>query len=284
MELPDLKRRRPAYRGVKQWLNSFGVPDTYCLNLAKGAKVARNVLKLKNRLEPVSGSRFDLSDSPRVSPRVDGQQIQRQDDGVVFSEQPRRRTVALTEFDRNLLKRCLAEESEAWKDFVDRFIGLFVHVIHHTAHARSVQVTVDDVDDLCAEIFVTLLADNFAVLRRFRGSSSLMTYLTVVARRIVVREISRRKMAEALGHVAAHHSSVEQAQATVNWDVQRVENTEHVERMLEGLPPRDADIVREYHLEGRSYREISTRLGVPENSIGPTLSRARDRMRETVRD
>lgn len=196
----------------------------------------------------------------------------------------RRRTVALTEFDRNLLKRCLADEPEAWKDFVDRFIGLFIHVIHHTAHARSVQVSVDDADDLCAEIFVALLADNFAVLRRFRGSSSLMTYLTVVARRIVVREMSRRKMAEALGHVAAHHSSVEQTQASVNWDVQRIENAEHVHRMLEGLPPRDADIVREYHLEGRSYREISTRHGVPENSIGPTLSRARDRMRETVRD
>ena len=41
----------------------------------------------------------------------------------------------------------------------------------------------------------------------------------------------------------------------------------------------DAKIVRQYHLEGRSYREISAGLGVPENSIGPTLSRARARLR-----
>jgi len=54
--------------------------------------------------------------------------------------------------------------------------------------------------------------------------------------------------------------------------------------MLNDLPPKDADVVRAYHLEGRSYREISTKLGIPENSIGPTLTRARDRLKaEAVR-
>jgi len=187
--------------------------------------------------------------------------------------------VALTEIDRKLLKRCLAQEPGAWKDFVDRFIGLFIHVINHAAHARSVRLSPDDVDDLCAEIFVTLLSDDLAVLKRFRGKSSLATYLTVIARRIVVREIARRRMAEALGHVPAHQSSVDQAHANPNREVQRIEDTEQVERMLQGLPDNDARIVRQYHLEGRSYREISSTLGVPENSIGPTLSRARERLR-----
>jgi RNA polymerase sigma-70 factor (ECF subfamily) len=34
-----------------------------------------------------------------------------------------------------------------------------------------------------------------------------------------------------------------------------------------------------YHLEGKSYQEISQVVGMPENSIGPILSRARHRMR-----
>ncbi|MDA0586822.1 MAG: sigma-70 family RNA polymerase sigma factor [Planctomycetota bacterium] len=191
--------------------------------------------------------------------------------------------MALTEIDRSLLKRCLAEEPGAWKDFVDRFIGLFIHVINHSAHSRSVRVSSDDVDDLCAEVFVALLADNYAALKRFRGESSLATYLTVISRRIVVREMARRKMAEALGHVSAHHSSIEQARATPNWDVKRVDDREQIQRMLEGLPEREATIVRQFHIEGRSYREISSDLGVPENSIGPTLSRARDRLKENAR-
>ena len=187
--------------------------------------------------------------------------------------------MALTEIDLNLLKRCLAEEPGAWNDFVDRFIGLFVHVINHTAHARSVRLSPEDIDDLCAEIYVVLLANDYAVLRQFRGKSSLATYLTVVSRRIVVREIARRRMAEALGHVSAHQSSLEQAQAVAS-ENPRIDDREEVQRMLRELPERDAAVIRQFHLEGKSYREISDGLGIPENSIGPTLTRARERMRE----
>jgi RNA polymerase sigma-70 factor, ECF subfamily len=194
--------------------------------------------------------------------------------------------VALTEIDRNLLQRCLAAEPGAWKDFVDRFLGLFVHVINHTAHARSVRLTPEDIDDLCAEIFLALVARDAAVLRRFRGGSSLATYLTVVARRIAVREIARRRKAEALGHVSAHQASIDRAQGgseragAAPREQQRVEFNDEVQRMLADLPDADAEVVRQYHLEGRSYREISSRLGIPENTVGPTLSRARQRMRE----
>ena len=41
----------------------------------------------------------------------------------------------------------------------------------------------------------------------------------------------------------------------------------------------EARIVRMYHLEGKPYQEISSAVGVPENSIGPILSRARSKMR-----
>ena len=186
--------------------------------------------------------------------------------------------MALTEIDRELLNRCLAGETSSWKDMVDRFLGLFIHVVNHTAHARSVRVTPEDVDDLCAEVFVTLLDRDYAVLRAFRGDCSLATYLTVVARRVIVREMARRRMAEALGHVSAHQSVVDMS-ADERREVQRIDDHDEVQRMLAGLPDMEAKIVSQYHIEGRSYREISSGLGVPENSIGPALSRARARMR-----
>jgi RNA polymerase sigma-70 factor (ECF subfamily) len=186
--------------------------------------------------------------------------------------------VAFTEIDRRLLKQCLARTPGAWQDFVDRFIGLFVHVVQHTAHARSIRLTQDDVDDLCSEIFVVLLKNDFAVLRHFRGQSSLATYLSVVARRIVVHEMVRRRKEEALGHVAAHQSAVESA-GREEHQPQRIDDREEVASLMSRLPPSDAAIVRKFHLEGKTYREISSELGVPENSIGSVLSRAREKMR-----
>ena len=186
----------------------------------------------------------------------------------------------LTDVDRTLLKRCLTSEHGAWRDFIDRFSGLFVHVIQHSAQARSVQLSTDDIDDLSAEVLMAIVANDCAVLRNFRGESALSSYLTVVARRAVVREMSRRRMAEAFGHVKSHVAAVDQVVAPS--DHSRIENEEQVERMLAGLPPLDAEVVRRYHLEGQSYREISSRLGVPENSIGPTLSRAREKLRHAA--
>lgn len=186
--------------------------------------------------------------------------------------------MALTEIDRELLNRCLAGQPASWQDFVDRFLGLFVHVVHHTAHARSVRLNPEDVDDLCAEVFMAVIDHDYAVLKGFRGECSLATYLTVVARRVIVREMARRRMAEALGHVNAHQVPIEMS-GSDRHDVARVDDRDEIQKMLDGLPEVEAKIIQQYHIEGRSYREISSGLGVPENSIGPALSRARAKLR-----
>ncbi len=189
--------------------------------------------------------------------------------------------MALLEVDRSLLSRCLEREQGAWKEFVDRFAGLFMHVIQHTAHARSIPLTSHDVDDLAADVFLALLGNNFDILRRFRGDSSLGTYLTVVCRRIVVHEMIRRRMAEEMGHVKTHGAALERAHVGEGDASTRIENRELVQRMLDGLAETEAAIVRLFHLEGRSYHEIAIGLGIPENSIGPILSRAREKLRKS---
>ncbi|MBN2292289.1 MAG: sigma-70 family RNA polymerase sigma factor [Pirellulales bacterium] len=184
--------------------------------------------------------------------------------------------MALSEIDRNLLKRCLHNKPRAWEDFVDRFMGLIVHVVDHTARARSVRLTPEDRDDLCAEVFLSIIREDFGVLRRFRGQSSLATYLTVIARRVVVKQILQRKTSSNLGD-ATLGSAVETTRGGLE---ERIENQEEVERLLGILPGTEAQVVRMYHIEGKSYFEISVAVGMSENSIGPLLSRARNRMRQ----
>jgi RNA polymerase sigma-70 factor (ECF subfamily) len=184
--------------------------------------------------------------------------------------------VAFTEIDRRLLKQCLARAPGAWEDFVDRFAGVIVHVIRHTAHARSVPLNPDDVDDLCSEIFVTLLRDDFAVLKNFRGESALSTYLAVIARRVAVKSIAQRRKAEAMGHVVAHEAALH---GNNHRPQEHVENADEIRQLLSRLSPTEARVVELFYLHGRSYRLISIELGIPENSIGPILSRARQELK-----
>ncbi|HET6423087.1 MAG TPA: sigma-70 family RNA polymerase sigma factor [Planctomycetaceae bacterium] len=185
--------------------------------------------------------------------------------------------MAETDPDRRILDLCLAQDPGGWREFVERFTGLIVHVIQHTAQCRSVPLTSDDLEDLCSEVFLVILANNMAVLRHYRGEAQLSTYLAIIARRVAVKELTRRRMAEALGHVAVHHDALEQAGA----EHERIDNQEIVALMLAGLSEKEAAVIRHYHLEGRTYAEISTRVGVPENSIGPLLARAREKLRRS---
>ncbi len=184
--------------------------------------------------------------------------------------------MALSEIDRNLLDRCLQRKPRAWEDLVDRFMGLVVHVVNHAAQARSIRLTREDRDDLCAEVFLQMIRDDFAILRRFRGQSSLATYLTVVARRIVVKRLVPWKTASLLDEAGVNRAS---QQADGPGPEQRLSDHEEVQRLLSGLEDHEAEIVRMYHLEAKSYQEISAAVGVSENSIGPILSRARSKMR-----
>ncbi len=188
-------------------------------------------------------------------------------------------TVALTDVDKDLLKRCLSKQPGSWNDFVDRYLGLIYQAIHFTAHLRSARLSPEDVEDIAAEVLVQIIADNYKVMREFKGTANLATYLTVIARRICVHELSRRQTVR---------ESIKKGESRLLDDLpdesaaalKGMERLEEVEALLRKLKGKDREIVRQFYLEGRTYEEISTDLDIPVNSIGSVLTRARSKLRE----
>ena len=179
--------------------------------------------------------------------------------------------MSLSEVDRQLLQRCLDRAPRAWEDFVDRFLGLVMHVAKHTSEARGITIDRATLDDLVSEVFLVVVSDDFAVLRRFRRNCSLATYLTVISRRVIVRRLKSARRAPV--------ATTSTAEATSNEPPPRIEDREEIQRLMLRLDPREANVVRLYHLEGKTYEEIGQVVGMSANSIGPVLSRARDKMR-----
>lgn len=185
----------------------------------------------------------------------------------------------LREIDRQLLDRCLKKEPGAWNDFVDRYMGLIYHVIHHVSHARSHVLSQPDIEDIAAEIFLEIVDDDYAILRRFKGASALPTYLTVVCRRICVKEVIKRQREAELGHTQGHRANLSEEPSS---EAEAIATADEVERMLENLPEREAQVVKLYHLKYLNYRQIGKQLGIPENSVGPILAKARQRLRRSA--
>lgn len=194
--------------------------------------------------------------------------------------------MALSEFDRNLVDRCLQKQPQAWEEFVDRFGGLISFIVRNTCKERSIVVDPSVQDDLVQEVFVAMLSNNFVVLRRFRGNSSLATYLTVIARRVIVKSLIEKHLpqhvqGETPSEVVETPVKIEEipepkAEAAEEY----IENMDEILYLVSHLTERDAQVVKMYHLEQKSYAEISSALEIPENTVGPILSRAREVMRQ----
>lgn len=157
---------------------------------------------------------------------------------------------------------------------MDLYLPLILHVVDSSIRLRSGNMPSQLRDDIVAEILLSIIDNDFAVLRRFRGQSSLGTYLVVVSRRIAMRALARQthsRRAKPLGNSAAAVVASPEDLA--------IEDAEEVQSLLEKMPGKEATVIRMFHLEHRSYGDIGNVLGIPENSVGPLLSKARLTMR-----
>lgn len=182
----------------------------------------------------------------------------------------------VNDIELTLLKRCFEHQEGAWPDFVDRNLGLVYHVINLTSQNRSVVLSDSDTEELASEILQELVRNDYALLRQFRGESSLPAYLTVVTRRICVRRLVMMRQESALGHVHAHRQSFDGSSA----EIEPVLALAEVDRLLGMLEPDDARIVRLYHVEFLGYRDIARKLDIDEQEIAEVLRNARKRLSE----
>lgn len=177
----------------------------------------------------------------------------------------------LSNVDRMLLEYCLDKRPFAWESFVDRFLMLIVFVVKRTAESRQIKLVEHDEFDLVSDVFLTLLHDDFAILRRFRGQSSLATYLTVVARRVVVRKLVRLNR-------GASRFAADIAAPPEQSDIGLPSSSADLAAMLDVLQPSEASLVRMYHLERKTLEQISEATGMTTISVDAILEEARRKM------
>jgi RNA polymerase sigma-70 factor, ECF subfamily len=188
--------------------------------------------------------------------------------------------------DYELVQRLIAGEALAWRTFVERFGRLVLARVNVTAREMNQSLAASDAEDLCAEVFSQLVANQFAALARFEGRSALSTWLCVVARRVVLRRLTseRRELARAamqtriLAVELLPGSGLENPLALLISDEDRAQ----VASALAQLGDRQREMARLFYIDGCSYREISQKLDMPMNSVGPTLNRIHAKLRAAL--
>jgi RNA polymerase sigma factor (sigma-70 family) len=170
------------------------------------------------------------------------------------------------------LVRASASGSEtAWNELVRRYSPLVMAV------TRSYQLTADDAKDVSQTVWLRLV-ENLANLRE---PDALPGWLATTTQRECIRQLrqGRRVMP-----VDPHTDGALQVCETDDPDtgILRAELHQALRDGLAELPGRDQALLTLRTADPpKSYEEISQLLGMPIGSIGPTLRRSLDRLRET---
>jgi len=87
----------------------------------------------------------------------------------------------------------LKRDGPAWNDFVHQYSGLIYHRIKTTLTIHHLDPSQHLIDDIFQDIFLSLVKDDFAQLRRFRGDHgcTLASWLRMIATRRTIDHLRK---------------------------------------------------------------------------------------------
>src|SRR5215203_5028135 len=154
--------------------------------------------------------------------------------------------------------------------------------LHESAVASVVTGMIgygDDADDVGQETFVRFLSS----LSKFRGDSSVRTYLTRIAMNLSIDVLKRRKKTLGWIRLGESKSDTNIAAPDETGTIEQNDTRARVRSAVDRLDVNGRSVVVLRILEERSTREAAEILGVPEGTVMSRLKRAMEKLEVELR-
>jgi RNA polymerase sigma-70 factor (ECF subfamily) len=177
--------------------------------------------------------------------------------------------------EKDLVSRCAAGEDAAWQEFVQRYAPVLKSFARGALRSMRQAASDSDVDEVAAKVLEMLVDNRYHILKSFRWQCSLETWLRILVRTACVRAI-RRKTPE-------KEDLVKTGGATPLDEALSDEARFAVREALSELPDRERQVLSMFFIEGFSYDEIASKLGLPMGTVATVLSRTRAKLRDMLK-
>ncbi|MCB9898090.1 MAG: sigma-70 family RNA polymerase sigma factor [Planctomycetes bacterium] len=182
----------------------------------------------------------------------------------------------MNEADASLVARIRSGEEDAFRELVQRYEDRILAVVSRIAGRAA------DPEDLAQETFIKA----FGAIHRFEGNSALYTWLYRIAVNTARDGVAARLRRPAVSLDALPPSSVDPVDGSdgpldhLHRDELRARVRQGIERLPE--PFRTTLVLRE--VEGHTYEEVASILGVSIGTVESRLFRARGKLRAILLD
>ena len=194
--------------------------------------------------------------------------------------------------DRELIQSCIDREPGSWEAFLKKYSALVYHVIWKAlrSEAQHLGVSRVEVEDVAADVFAQIVADEFKLMRTFRWRCKFSTWLGIITYRTTRQAIHRnRHIAFSIDDRNPGKDSdlllkdiIPDTNPKPEEDVQAEESRKLVHEALATLPARDQLVLKFFYFEGKKYAEIARILGISGSLVGTAIFRAKARLAEKL--
>ena len=139
-----------------------------------------------------------------------------------------------------------------------------------------------DIEDITENVFLSLMENDYYLLRRYDSNHKLATYLGVITRTQCHRWLRSRKSVVSLGEEAGAMIADTKGEQQEDQLV-RLEARDAVRRAMEALTEREQTVLKLFYYHSANYQAISAEMNLKVNSIGALLSRARAHLQEELK-
>jgi RNA polymerase sigma-70 factor (ECF subfamily) len=204
---------------------------------------------------------------------------------LVYIRAPVSSVTPSREEEAELVHACLAGKDAAWERLLREYAGGALAAVRSALRQRGHGPDPALEDELLADTFEALAAEDARVLRSFRGESSLATFVSVVATRRAFRVLrDRYRHGKAVDRKGEQEKrSPRMGEPDPAEAAAKDERADVIVEAISGLAPTDKLLLTLYYLDGRSYKEIAAVTRLAATGVGTKIARARARLRDLLK-
>lgn len=172
------------------------------------------------------------------------------------------------------IHRLLGGDKAEWDAFVDRFTPVIWAAAKGSIFAHAGSVNEEDVRELVQTVFVRLVARDFRLLRTYDSSrSSLVTWITIIARSAAIDSLRRRRL-----------PTIPIDDAAIDVPATPPVSTDGIELPKGLLSPRQKLVLHLLCDRGMEASEIASFLGVDVQTVRSTVHKAVVKLRRHLKE
>lgn len=184
------------------------------------------------------------------------------------------------ENDAQLVEACINKDAAAWSVLVKKYTGLIAAAISNRLKKYGFNPLCQDTEDIRQDILTHIWTSG--KLSQVRNRKSIAYWLAIVSGNAAIEHMRRKIIREdPVPLVIPDEENIEDANSETP---QKRELSEKIDTSIASLPPKEQLVIKLNLLHDMEYREISEMLNMPKGTVSSCLKRAKDRLKEELKD